>query len=168
MRNGELPDHPIVESEMSQKGGAYVGAGEEEIPNEGQTQVGGILEGGHQARLTVQRGKVHRNLAAIRRVVQAGNRVVFDQNERGINTSSIINKTNCKITPVRLNGIHEFDLWVKQESQYGQYGVLCEEEQSDNTNMKSSYSERCWKGTCMRDPFHRHPLKVASQIRQSR
>ena len=76
MRNGELPKLPIRESEMSSKGECYVGAGAEEIPNEGQSQIEGVLEGGQAAKLTVQRGKVHRNLAAIRRVVQGGNRVV--------------------------------------------------------------------------------------------
>ena len=39
MRKGELPKLPIRESEMSSKGESYVGAGAEEIPNEGQSQI---------------------------------------------------------------------------------------------------------------------------------
>ena len=69
MRMEESPGHQINESEMSKKGEAYVGAGEEEISNEGQTQIDGMLEGGQPAWMTVQRGKVYRNLAAIRRVL---------------------------------------------------------------------------------------------------
>ena len=159
MRNGELPSHPVTESEMSKKGEAYVGAGEEEIPNEGQSQIEGVLEGGQPANMTVQRGKVHRSLAAIRRVVQAGNRVVFDQNESGINTSSILNKKNGKLTPIRLNGIYEFDMWVTRKAMLGKFGVLDEDEPAEDnhsgaTNFKDNHSRVC--GDYCHDPFHGH------------
>ena len=136
-------------------GEAYIGAGKEEIPNEGQTRVEGVLEGGQPAKLTVQRGGVHRNLAAIRRMVQSGNRVVFDQNKEGKNTSSIYNKANGRITPIRLNGIYEFDMWVKKQAMLGQFGVLAEEEPAENMNLKENYSSKCNDGCC--DPFQRHP-----------
>ena len=100
--------------------------------------------------MTVQRGKVHRNLAAIRRVVQAGNRVVFDQNEQGINTSSIINKRNGKLTPIKLNGIYEFDMWVKKKAMLGRFGVL-----DDDEPAADNHSGGC--GESCRDPFHGHP-----------
>ena len=162
MSNEELPGHPISESEMSKRGEAYIGAGKEEIPNEGQTKVEGMLEGGQPAKLTVQRGRVHRNLAAIRRMVQSGNRVVFDQNEEGRNTSSIYNKSNGRITPIRLNGIYEFDMWVKKGqpglSSMNRFSVLAkeEEETSSGINLKESFSRGCSSGSCC-DPFHGHP-----------
>ena len=51
---------------MSKTGEAYVGAGGEEIENVGQTEIEGYLNDGKKAKMTVQRGKVHWSLAAIR------------------------------------------------------------------------------------------------------
>ena len=47
-------------------------------------------------------------------MVRAGNKVAFDQDEEGVNTSNIYNKQTKVIIPIREEGSsYEFDLWVK-------------------------------------------------------
>ena len=81
-----------------------------------------------------------------------------------MNTSSIFNKANGRITPIRLNGIYEFDMWVKQGypglSAVNRYSVLAREEEEEETsgklNLKENFSSSGCSGQC-RDPFHGHP-----------
>ena len=123
-----LPGYQATPSAMSAKGESYVGAGGDAIPNLGQIEVLGELDNGQGAWIKVQKARVHRNLASISKIVQGGNKVIFDEDQRGNNTSMIVNKQTGKTSPIRLNGIYEFDMWIKDKAQYGQYGVLREEE----------------------------------------
>ena len=72
--------------------------------------------------------------------------MVFDQNENGINTSSILNKKNGKLNPIKLNGIYEFDMWVRNKAKFGKFGVLQDEEEQQG---------ECGNRNCQ-EPFHWH------------
>ena len=64
-------------------------------------------------------------------MVKAGNRVTFDENEKGENVSHMLHKRTGKTSPIRYNGIYEFDLWVKERQRYGKFGALATEEEED-------------------------------------
>ena len=87
----ELPGYEVGQSAMSANGESYIGAGGDEIPNLGQLSVEGALDNGQSAWITVQKAGVHRNLASGKQIVGRGNRVIFDEEDRGINTSHIYN-----------------------------------------------------------------------------
>ena len=59
--------------------------------------------------MTLQVTDCATTLGSVHRMVEAGNRVVFD-----VQGSYILNKGSGKITPIEnRNGSYEFDLWVK-------------------------------------------------------
>ena len=153
VRKDELPGYDVIPSAMSQSGESYVGAGGEDIPNLGQVKVECKMQDGQDGFITVQKAKVHRNLASISKMVKAGNKVVFDE-VNGRNASYLFNKRLNTMTPIRHNGIYEFDIWVKNKSKYGQYGVLAkdhEEEDDHNADGKA----KCEANTIHLD-FHGH------------
>ena len=63
--------------------------------------------------------KVRDNLAAVRKICKAGNRVVFDDEDP--EGSYILNKASGKRTQLRLEkGNYVFDLYVRKEGFQGQ------------------------------------------------
>ena len=127
----EFQGYSVADSEMSKRGESYVGAGGDDIKNLGQVSAECQMENGQEGHITVQKAKVRRNLASISKMVQAGNRVVFDQ-DYGVNTSYMLHKKTGYTSPIRHNGIFEFDIWVKDKSKvplHNKYDELAIEEE---------------------------------------
>jgi hypothetical protein len=100
-------------TKMSENGGYYTSASGGAIYNEGERDVKGVTEDGQEVGMTFQVTKVRGPLGSVRRICEAGNKVVFD--EEG---SYIENKKSKKRTVIeKVKGVYVLKLWVKREEQ---------------------------------------------------
>ena len=82
------------------------------IPNLGEKKLQGITEEGQDVGMTIQVAQVNKVLASVGRMCEAGNRVVFDDEEG----SYIMNKRTKKITKlVKRNGVYKFSIMIPKE-----------------------------------------------------
>jgi hypothetical protein len=100
-------------TKMSENGGYYTSASGGVIYNEGERDVKGITEDGQEVGMTFQVTKVRGPLGSVRRICEAGNKVVFDDDG-----SYIENKKSKKRTVIeKVKGVYMLKLWVKKEEQ---------------------------------------------------
>ena len=103
---------PLVATEASKRGINFVAANGTKIINHGERQVEGMTTEFSPIKMTWQVARVKRNLASVDRMMNTGNRVVFDSNG-----SYIQNKTTGYKTDMRRNGrLTEFNVWIKKGS----------------------------------------------------
>ena len=98
---------------MSENGGYYTSASGGVIYNEGERDVNGVTEDGQEVGMKFQVTKVRGPLGSVRRICEAGNKVVFD--EEG---SYIEKKKSTKRTVIeKVKGVYVLRLWVKEKEQ---------------------------------------------------
>ena len=106
------PGIPIRETEASRSGMHYRAANNMKIPNLGEKKLQGITEEGQDVGMTIQVAQVNKVLASVGRMCEAGNRVVFDDEEG----SYIMNKRTKKITRLeKKNGVYKFNIMIPKE-----------------------------------------------------
>ena len=106
------PGIPVRKTEASRSGMHYRAANNMKIPNLGEKKLQGITEEGQDVGMTIQVAQVNKVLASVGRMCEAGNRVVFDDEEG----SYIMNKKTRKITKlVKRNGIYKFNIMIPKE-----------------------------------------------------
>ena len=103
-----VADHPVWETAASKSGVCYSSATNEPIPNLGEQKVPLVTQEGSLRIMTCQVAPVHRPLGSVRRMCQAGHKVIFD--EAG---SYIENKRTGEINWLREeNGNYVLDVSV--------------------------------------------------------
>jgi len=101
----------IKETSMSKSGGYYLSASKHKIFNEGETTIKGVNNLGIPAGITMQVADVKSTLGSVRRVCEAGNKVVFDEDG-----SYIQNKSTGVMTPlIKETGVYYLHIWVPKE-----------------------------------------------------
>jgi hypothetical protein len=100
----------VKETKMSKGKGYYMSASKHKIYNEGEKTIVGQNDMGLPAGMTFQVCDVKGPLGSVRRICEAGNRVVFDDYE-----SFVENKTTGTRTPIeKVGGVYYLNLWVKK------------------------------------------------------
>ena len=109
-----LTSHPLTESDGSRANDFYTTADGSKVYNEGQRKLDVCTLDGQQRRsMTFQVARVKKALGSVSQMVKNGNKLVFDQDSSGKDTSYIQNKrTNEKIWLRQENGVHVLDLMV--------------------------------------------------------
>ena len=108
MGTAPLPGLPMKQT--PQVGIPYVVANGEDIPNLGEKMIHGYTAEGHGLDIVLQIAAVHKALASVRKMCQAGNQVVFDA-EGGY----VLHKGSGLRTKIhKRNGTYVMDLWVLQ------------------------------------------------------
>jgi hypothetical protein len=102
-------------TKMSENGGYYTSASGGVIYNEGGRDVKGVTEDAQELGMAFQVAKVRGPLGSVRRICEAGNRVVFD--EEGSYIENKVSKKRVKIDKVK--GVYLLKLWVKKEEPQG-------------------------------------------------
>ena len=100
----------IKEGDALRRGVEYEVASGELIPNLGEKQFVGVSDNGDVRRLTAQVCSVNKALLSVKKIVQTGNRVVFDPE------GSYIEDVNSgeKIPLTEQKGMYMLKLWVKR------------------------------------------------------
>ena len=107
---GMLESIETVEGEAYRKGVQYEGASGTLIPNLGEKRFVAMGEGGQIRKMRAQVCEVNKALLSVKRVVQAGNRVVFDSNG-----SYVENTYTGEKLPLREEGgMYMLKLWVRK------------------------------------------------------
>ena len=109
-----LTSHPLTESDGSRANDFYTTADGSKVYNEGQRKLDVCTLDGQQRRsMTFQVARVKKALGSVSQMVKNGNKLVFDQDSSGKDTSYIQNKrTNEKIWLRQENGVYVLDLMV--------------------------------------------------------
>jgi len=102
-----------VEGEAYRKGVQYEVASGTLIPNLGEKRFIAVGEGGEMRKMKAQVCSVNKALLSVKRVLQAGNRVVFSQKGSYIQDEHTGEKLNLK----EENGMFMLKLWAKKNSQ---------------------------------------------------
>ena len=55
---------------------------------------------------------------------------MFDEDKNGNNASHILDKRSGKTTPIRLNGVYEFDFWFKDQAKYN-FNLLAKDDEEE-------------------------------------
>ena len=101
---------PVEETTASKKGVKYVAANGTDINNHGERKMKGLTDDWSPVEVAMQVADVKSTLGSVWRMTQAGNRVVFGDND---GTNFIQNKRTGRTRMLREdNGSFEFDLWV--------------------------------------------------------
>ena len=94
----------------------YYGADGSAIAHLGEQNIQGRTANGSGFAMTAQVAQITKPLCAIRKVVKAGNRVVFDSEEDG--GSFVTNKRTGEVTRINeVQGDYQVDVWVPTEGQ---------------------------------------------------
>ena len=108
--SGFFPDIPVYETNASKANLMYTAAGGNKIRNEGMCMPKLYSENGKAYALSFQVAGVSKALGAVSRIVDAGNRVVFDD---GCYT---VNKATGDRTPIRIeNGQFMIHVYVRKD-----------------------------------------------------
>ena len=109
-----LANHPLTESDGSRANDFYTTADGSKVYNEGQRKLDVCTLDGQQRRsMTFQVARVKKALGSVSQMVKNGNKLVFDQDSSGKDTSYIQNmRTNEKIWLRQENGVYVWDLLV--------------------------------------------------------
>ena len=118
----QVPDHPVRETKALKAGVCYSSATDEPIPNLGEQKIPLVTNEGSLRVMTCQVAPVARPLGSVKRMCQAGHRIVFD--EEG---SFIQNKTTGELNWLREeNGNYVLDvsivpgnMWFNNEPGFG-------------------------------------------------
>ena len=105
-------------SPASRRGVKYEVANGVRIPNEGEKKFSGSSEEGVERTLTAQVCDVNKALLSVRKVVAAGNRVVFDNAGSFIEDKS----TGEKMWMSEQNGIYMLKFWIRKTSGFTRQG----------------------------------------------
>ncbi len=98
---------------MSENGGYYTSASGGVVYNEGERDIKGVTEDGQEVGMTFQVTKFRGPLGSVRRICEAGNKVVFD--EDGSYTEN--KKPKKKIIIEKVKGVYVLKVWVKEKDQ---------------------------------------------------
>ena len=102
---GEMP------TVATRSGFKYYGADGSEIPHRGEVKFQGETEKGSRFKMTAQVADITKPLCSVRRMTQAGNRVVFDDTG-----SYVENKQTGEITTINeTRGDYHMEVWVDQQ-----------------------------------------------------
>ena len=102
---------PTVDGPASKRGVMYEVASGHQIANEGEKRFCALAEEGVPKQLTLQVCDVNQGLLSVAKLVQAGNRVVFDEDD----SSFIENKSSGERTWLKpRNGMYIMKLWVER------------------------------------------------------
>ncbi len=105
------PQFEIKETQASKSGSYYWSASKHKLFNKGEKSVKGFNDLGNSMGMVFQVCDVKSPLGSVRRICQAGNRVIFDDNQ-----SYIENKATGIKTPItQENGVYYLNAWVKKE-----------------------------------------------------
>ena len=86
----------------------------------GEALVNGITDEGEHIDIKSQAAPVTKALGAVRKMVRAGNKVVFDEDEHGNNKSYILDKRSGAKTEMKdKKGTYKFNIWVKRPVERG-------------------------------------------------
>ena len=105
----------LREGNATRRGIQYEIANGHRIPNLGEKRFVGTSEEGIRRHITAQVCEVNKGLLSVRRMVQSGNTVVF--NERGSYIED--NKTKERMYMQERNGMYMLQLWTKAERSSG-------------------------------------------------
>ena len=118
----EIPG-PVVPTLATQAGFVYYGADGSEIPHLGEQNVTGRTVQGREFQMRAQVAPVTKGLCAVGKMIQAGNRVVFDTQPDtvgGLDGPScyVLHKEAGEITPIVIrDGDFQLDLYVPEDPQ---------------------------------------------------
>ena len=113
----DVPDYEVRETKASRSGEAFASATGETIPNLGELEVPFLTREQSWQNLKMQACDVSKPLASVKKICQAGHRVVFD--EEG---SYMFNKATGELNYLREDaGNYMLDVWVppRQASTFG-------------------------------------------------
>ena len=102
-----------TEGDACRRGVQYEVASGELIDNLGEKKFVGHSEAGHQRGMTAQVCDVNKALLSVKRIVAAGNRVVFDPNGSYIEDTSTGDRLQLK----EKGGMYMLKLWVQRPFQ---------------------------------------------------
>ena len=99
---------PLEASLGFQRGTTYTSASGQVIANLGARTVHGMTNENLEVSAVYQVCAVNKPLSSVRRITEAGNRVVFEQDG-----GYILNYETQSVTPIRMeNGVYVWDLWI--------------------------------------------------------
>ena len=107
-----LPGVPIREGLASKRGVEYEVANGTRIPNEGEKEFKACMQDGGTRTIKAQICDVNKPLLSVKRIVDAGNRVVFDPNGSYIQDCSTGESMELGIQ----GGMYTLKVWVKTDS----------------------------------------------------
>ena len=112
-----MPEIGMKETKASRRGEYFFTASKEKVHNLGEKTIKGYNDEGVPAGIVFQVvEKVKDNLASVRKICSAGNRVIFDDDDP--EGSYILNKISGRRTPIQLkNGNYVFKMWVPFQGQ---------------------------------------------------
>ena len=102
----------LMQGAASNRGVEYEVANGEKIQNLGEKKFVGTSEEGTERNMTAQVCDVNKALLSVKRVVKAGNRVVFDEDGSYIEDK----QTGEKMWMEENNGMYILKLWVRAKS----------------------------------------------------
>ena len=101
----------MTNGEACRRGVKYEVANGERIPNLGEKRFTGVTEEGVLRSVTMQVCDVNKALLSVRKVVKAGNRVVFDEDGSYIQDK----RTGSKVWLKDEGGMYMLTMWVKRQ-----------------------------------------------------
>ena len=126
----------VVQTAATKAGFAYKGADGSDIPHLGQQVLEGTTETNDPVRMTVQVAKITKPLASVKKMTQAGNRVVFDGAD-----SYIEHKQSGRRTKIHeREGTYAIDLWVSSESEEEPADLLVNDGQAASSSQDGAES----------------------------
>jgi hypothetical protein len=121
-------DIRVRETPASRAGMKYRAANGTSIANQGEKSIQGVTKEGRKIGMSFQIANVTKPLGAVRAMLDAGNRVVFDRPN-----SYIMNKASKAVMPIEeRNGAFVFDIWMprnnkeKNIQQVNRYQILAD------------------------------------------
>ena len=108
-----LPSIPVTESEASKRGVKYEVANGVRIPNLGQKQFDGMTEDESLRNIKVQVCDVNKALLSVKKIANAGNRIVFDNDASYVEDKT----TGEKIWLREEGGMYMLRMWVRNPFQ---------------------------------------------------
>ena len=115
----------IKPTKASRQGKHYRAANGTQIRNYGQKRLEGIDKKGTNTGITIQVADVHKTLASVGRMTEAGNTIIFSQGKSIITSDkdgAIANAAISKARPEntteleKKNGVYTFDMWINAQS----------------------------------------------------
>jgi len=108
IRKDEAASIPLKETKASKAGMCYTAANGTDIANYGEKKISGLNDDWEPAGIVAQVADVRRNLGSVMKMMEAGNRIVFDDEWSYIENKKTLRRTNMR----REKGLMNFDVWV--------------------------------------------------------
>ena len=115
---------PIKPTKASKEGRHYKAANGTEIKNYGQKRIEGVDNKGVSTGITIQVADVHKTLASVGKMTDAGNTIIFSKGRSIIATDKEgevakaaikAAKPNQTTELEKRNGVYTFDMWVNKD-----------------------------------------------------